>query len=363
MRRIAPALLPVLHSWETREREPYLMAAAWGFGRRLKVFEALAEMLERVLRETRTPWVANYALRLLSSHLPERLDMLVPDLVADDPSWVTQRPIYEYLHAKRQDLLTPYLGQKAYKGRFSRGKTRFVLPLQGGFHRWTPTQQAIFAETLGQVTRDEKRDTPAVWTVIEQLHALPAVPPTRLIELARANHPKPGVRDRALRALGRLDAGQGVPTLLEALGDERARIAIYALRAALLEMPAQRALELLRTMPLDKVTVAKEVVRLLGELSRGAGYADLLAMDGRALHRDVRVALLRALWDHLEQEETWPILERAARSPDPTAKVSRRSILAGSCRRAVQLSSGGRGVTAAIAPPGRCWPRLISRQL
>jgi hypothetical protein len=50
VRRIAPELVPVLHSWETREREPYLVAAAWGFGRRLKVFEALAEMLERVLR-------------------------------------------------------------------------------------------------------------------------------------------------------------------------------------------------------------------------------------------------------------------------------------------------------------------------
>jgi hypothetical protein len=30
----------------------------------------------------------------------------------------------------------------------------------------------------------------------------------------------------------------------------------------------------------------------------------------------VRVALLRALWDHLEEEETWPALGRAAASPD-----------------------------------------------
>jgi hypothetical protein len=317
VRRIAPALLPVLHSWETRERERHLIDVAWSLGKRLKVFDALAEILERVLRETRTAWLANYALRLLARNLPERLDAVVPALVADDPSWVTQHPVYEYLHRKRQDLLTPFLGQKAYKGRFSTGKTRFVLPLLDGFHRWTAAQQAIFAETLTQVTRDEKRDTPAVWTVIEQLGALPAVPPTRLIELARANQPKPMVRDRALRALGRLDAGQGIPTLLEALSDERARIAIYALRGALLEMPTHRAIELLRAVPLEKVTVAKEVVRLLGEVAGGAGYADLLAMDGRELHRDVRVALLRALWDHLERDETWPILERAAQSSDP----------------------------------------------
>jgi hypothetical protein len=317
VRRMAPTLLPVLQSWETRERERHLLTAAWCFGKRLRVFDALVEMLERVARETRAAWAANYALTLLARHRPERLNALIPALVAEDPSWVTQRAVYEYLHRKRQDLLTPFLGQTAYKGRFSTGKTRFVLPILDGFHRWTPTQQAIFAETLTHVTRDERRDNPAVWTVIEQLAALPAVPPARLIELARLDSPKPAVRDLALRALGRLDAGQGVPTLLEALGDERARIAIYALRAALLEMPANRALELLRAVPLDKVTVAKEVVRLLGELSGGAGYADLLTLDARELHRDVRVALLRAFWDHLEREETWPILERAARSPDP----------------------------------------------
>ncbi|HLW00278.1 MAG TPA: hypothetical protein VKT82_16545 [Ktedonobacterales bacterium] len=314
--RLAPALLPVLHSWETRERERHLITIAWCFGKRLKVFDALVEIIERVLQETRTAWIPSYALAILARHRPERLADLIPSLIAQDASWVTQQTVYEYLHRKRQDLLTPFLGQTAYKGRFSTGKTRFVLPLLDGFHRWTPTQQALFAETLTQVTRDEKRDTPALWTVIEQLGALPAIPPTRLIALAHVNA-KLTVRDRALRSLGRLDAGQGIPTLLEAMGDERARIAIYALRGALLEMPTARAAEVLRGVPLDKVTVAKEVVRLLGELPGEAGYLDLLAMEARDLHRDVRVALLRAFWDHLEQEKTWPILERAARSADP----------------------------------------------
>lgn len=317
VRRIAPILLPVLHSWETREREQHLLTAAWSFGKRLKVFDVLVDIIGRVVRETRNAGIARSGLTLLARHRPERLTALIPSLVADDPSWVTQSVVYDYLHRKRQDLLTPYLGQSAYKGRFSTGKTRFVLPLLDGFHRWTPTQQTLFAETLAQVTGDKQRDTPAVWTVIEQLAALPAVPPTRLIELAQVDASKPMVRDRAMRALGQLDAGQGLPTLLEAMTDDRARIAIYALRAALRDMPAQRAIELLRSVPLEKVTVAKEVVRLLGELPGEVGYADLLAIDARELHRDVRVALLRAFWDHLEQEETWPILERAARSPDP----------------------------------------------
>ena len=48
-----------------------------------------------------------------------------------------------------------------------------------------------------------------------------------------------------LRAPARLDAGQGVPTLMEARIDDRGRIAIYALRSTLLQMPAAAALRAL----------------------------------------------------------------------------------------------------------------------
>ena len=82
-------------------------------------------------------------------------------------------------------------------------------------------------------------------------------------------------------------------------------------------MSTTRALAILRGVPRHRVTVAKEVIRLLGELPGGAAYADLLAMAGEDVYRDVRVALLRALWDHLERPETWPVLEQAATSDDP----------------------------------------------
>ncbi len=316
VRRIAPVLLPVLQAWETREREEYLIAVAQSLGRRLRVFDALVDILERIITDTRHIWMAAAALDLLAQHYRDRIHLLIPKLVKQDPSWVTQSVVYTYLHRRRQDLLTPFLGQQAYSGRFSTGKTRFVMPLLKGFHRWTPTQQAIFAKTLNDLTHDSARNIPTLLTVVEQLAALQAVPPERLIQLASHLNPKLAVRDAALGALSQLDAGQGVPTLIEAMNDDRARIAIYALRRSLLEMPVSRALPLLRAVPLEKVTVAKEVVRLLGELPSEEAYSELLSLDSRDLHRDVRVALLRALWDHLERDETWSILERAALAPD-----------------------------------------------
>jgi hypothetical protein len=120
-----------------------------------------------------------------------------------------------------------------------------------------------------------------------------------------------------LRALGRLDAGQGIPTLLDALNDERARVAIYALRGSLLAMPQREALNLLHNVSMQKVTVAKEVVRLIGDLGSEEAYQELRALETRAdLHRDVRVALLRAFWSYLERLEIWEIFMRAAHSPD-----------------------------------------------
>jgi hypothetical protein len=319
VRRIAPDLLPVLESWETRERRPQLVAAAQSLGRRLRAFDGLTDILENLLYEPGEASTAAQALQVLREHRRDRFARLVPALLAHDPSWATEPAVYEYLHRRAQHLLTPYLGRQAYTGRFSTGRTRFVLPVRSGFFRWTPAQQAAFAKTLDELTRDKARETPTVLGAIDQLAGLPDVPPARLLNLADARNPKPATRDAALRGLGRLDAGRGVPPLIEALQDDRARVAIYALRGALLAMPAAGAMALLRGVPTDKVTVAKEVVRLLGELGSSEALAELLAMgDGtRRLHRDVRVALLRALWGYLDRPEAWRRLQVAAADPDP----------------------------------------------
>ncbi|BAZ13131.1 hypothetical protein NIES4071_49700 [Calothrix sp. NIES-4071] len=105
------------------------------------------------------------------------------------------------------------------------------------------------------------------------------------------------------------------------MNDERARIAIYAMRSSILQMPTNQALQILRAVPLNKVTVAKEVVRLLGELSDEEAYQELLSWNERDLHRDVRVAFLRALWNHLERDATWSILSGIASSSDEALAI------------------------------------------
>lgn len=315
--QLLPSLLNVFQSWQTREREGYLISAARRIGRRLRGFDGIADILESLSRSSANDSTCESALSILSDEYRDRFNKLVPDLLKKDPSWAMRSVVSSHLHLHRQDLLEPCLGRVAYRGRFSTGETRFFIPVAVGFQRWTPTQQAKLAMTLEEITRDEKRDIPAVLRVIDQLAAMPDIEPKRLIELANLDKSRLAVRDAALRALGRSDAAQGLPTLLNALNDDRARIAIYGLRHALLQLPATAALAALQKAPVTQVTVAKEVIRLVGELNTDDAFNELLACDKWDLHRDVRTALLRALWSYLDRDQSWEILQRAVASGEP----------------------------------------------
>lgn len=316
IRRLAPLLLPILEAWQRRESEGLLIAMAIALGRRLRSFDELADLLEVTLNQTLVPSIASSILHLFWEHQRVRTYLLIPKLLQQDKSAITLQAVYTYLHLYRQDLLTHFLGQHAYSGRFDTGRTRFVLPLRDGFQRWTPDQQEIFAHTLLEIVHeeDQHRAISALLMTIRRLATMPFIDPALLIQFA--NDERQIVRDATLRVLGRLDAGQGIPTLLVSLNDARANTAIYALRGALLAMPEIEALKFLRNTSLTQVTVAKEVVRLIGDLSSEEAYQELLVLEARDLHRDVRVALLRALWSHGERAETWEIFMRAAQHPD-----------------------------------------------
>jgi hypothetical protein len=171
---LAPVLLPVLQSWANREREYFITAAAQSFGRRLQVFQGLLDLLERLALKAVTSWTAERALGLIMRHDRARAARLIPALLKQDASWSTRPPVYEYLHRKRQDLLTPYLAQRSFRGRWSSGRTQVVLPFSAGFERWTPQQQTLFAESLQRILEDPKRETPAYQWAIRSLSALPA---------------------------------------------------------------------------------------------------------------------------------------------------------------------------------------------
>nr|MBA2284366.1 hypothetical protein [Ktedonobacteraceae bacterium] len=341
MRQIGPALHPVLTSWVAHENWDTLSYVIMLFGKRMRAFDALLDVLELALSQNRplshnSFQLGETALSTISKYRPARAAQLIPQLLESRSDWITYPAVLTYLHRYRQDLLTPFLARKKYSDLFSnidireeryRRRRRKPQPPTRGFARWTARQQTRFARTLLRVINDPSSNQQTSMRAIAQLAALPAVPARHLIALA--NDQRPLVRDTALIFLRRLDAGQGIPVLQAALHDQRAVRAIYALRPFLLAAPPHETLTLLRAIPFTKVTIAKEVVRLLGELPGEEAYQELLQLDRQDLHRDVRVALMRALWRHLERDEAWAILEREARSADTPIALSTARIGSG----------------------------------
>ncbi|RKH51232.1 hypothetical protein, partial [Corallococcus llansteffanensis] len=310
--RFEATLAGALRRWRDRGWDDEVVALALREPRDVPLHRELVAELERVALRLGKP-SAN-ALWLLRSRAWEDFDRMLPTLLKRDESAIAIPVVREYLHRRRQDLLGPFLAAPVITGQFATGATHWLLPFDSGFFRWTAEQNRAYSRALSKLCEDLERDTPTLLLAVTRLAALDWAPMDAL--QAMADDARPAVQERALRVLARCDQGQGVPTLLKCLEDKRARIAIYGLRRAFNGMPPARVLALLADVPLSKVTVAKEVVRLLGELRSEAAYARLLELDALPLHRDVRIALLRALWDHLDREPTWAVFEHAVTGED-----------------------------------------------
>ena len=274
----------------------------------------LLSALERLARELPFVGVAGAALDLLHEHDHARFARLAAELLQADKSYVLLPSVARHVSSSRQDLLSDLLRVAPMTGRFATGRTHWVLDFDFGIGRWTADQQRTYAKSLGALLSDPERDVPTLRFAISRLVRLAFADAAAILPFA--SDARAPLREMAIRGLPWLDGGQGVNTLVEALGDDRARWAIYALRKVFAEMRRAEVLAALRAVPTKKVTVAKEVVRLLGEMGGAEALEELLRLDRPDTHRDVRIALLRALWDHLEEPRAWAVLTRAVDDPD-----------------------------------------------
>jgi cellulose synthase operon protein C len=313
--RLGPALAHLIQTWATQERAFAIVSLAQSLALRCRAVPQVIDGLERLARELPFVGVAVASLGLIQKYDRPRFAKIVPELLNTDESYVLVPHVAKYISHSRQDLLTPkMLAAQPMTGRFATGQTSWIIDFQSGYARWTAQQQRLYAASLVALLQDETRSVPNLRFALSTLVRLAFADASAILPFA--SDPRQPVREMAIRGLPWLDARQGVPVLVEALGDDRARWAIYALRKVFSEMRRPQVLQELRSVPMKKVTVAKEVVRLLGELGGQDAYQELLRLNVPTAHRDVRIAVLRALWDHLENPETWEIFEKSVRDPD-----------------------------------------------
>ncbi|WZB75307.1 hypothetical protein WJ972_01680 [Achromobacter insuavis] len=146
---------------------------------------------------------------------------------------------------------------------------------------------------------------------------MPSIDLAPLFDFARLDAPDQGLRDKTLEVLGRADAGRGVAALMQALDD--GRVHRHLCLASIPDEPAPaRVLDLLGRVPRGKITVAKEIIRLAGDLRTDGAFAFLARIEAEPrLHPDVVIALMRAYWNFLDRPEVWQRLHAAARNEQP----------------------------------------------
>lgn len=314
---LSEKLKTTIEYWEEKERESEICQLSRWLGKRLPSSQPLLAALANVARMSKQNYNSDAAISVLYKWQRKAFDSLVLELLEQDHSWALKPMIYQHLSYKRQSKLTPYLGQNPLPGRFATGKTRTVPDFTEGFHRWTRKQTELYSHELCLLAEKASSNFFDKHFGIYRLCCLPE-PNTEVLErLASLSNADVAVRDLAIRQMAETDNGAGLSILLSCLNDERARQAIYALRNAVMSMEAHIALDMLRKVPLTKITVFKEVVRLAGDTKCKEAFAWLAELESEQLHRDVRVALLRALWNYPEREETWAILRKTVTSGDP----------------------------------------------
>jgi hypothetical protein len=306
----------IVDYWILHERESEICALARWLCKRLPHSTELCEALKKLAIKAKESHNSETALRILYDFSRADFNELLPKLLDSDRSWSLKPLIYEYLGRKRQSLLTPYLGQTAFGGRFATGKTRLVPDFENGFHKWTSKQLRIYSHELALLAEKDTDNFFERYYGIRRLCLVPEPDVEVLQKLAETTNKNEALRSATIIGLAHCDNGAGLPILLECLNDERASKAIYALRSSLLNMPSNAALSILKSVPQEKVTVSKEIIRLAGDTRSPEALSWLLELDAANLHRDVRVALLRALWNFPEQKETWNILSKTLESGD-----------------------------------------------
>ncbi len=314
--KLASHIVPVLVGWKKKEYESFVIGAAQLFGRRLKATDKLVELLEKIVFRATPAHYSQSAFYLIKRNAFSHLVDLVPKMLEKDPSWGLDPAVISYLQKYRQDLLTRYLGQNRLEGRFGTGKVYVVPHLPHSMSLLSSEQLTIYEAVLNGMATNKKNRLQENFFVLNQLSRIPDCSTTMIAKYADASNSRIAERDTAILALSRLDEGQGLSLLQEALEDERASVAIYAIRKCLLKMPPQRALEIVRKTPRQGVTVFKEVVRLLGDIRSEEALNELLTLINEPLHRDVRIATLRAFWSHLDRREAWAVLNNAVDDAD-----------------------------------------------
>ncbi|PUA81007.1 hypothetical protein [Nocardioides currus] len=305
---LVTALLPRIETDAARGDFDVALDLAFVLGRRAWDLPRLQTYVDRA-RGAKSDSTVRGAISLWLAP-PSTRDERVALVIKADRSTVTIPAVSHAIGWRRTDLLDDVL-RRSMHGRFLKRGVRFVPHFQGCFHRWLPRQVLAYSKLLGDVAGSAR--LPA-WERTQATRTLGRIGADLPLLRSLAGDTEVSVAEAAIAGLAWADdPTDALPDLVALAQTDRARVAVPAItRAARLVLPRDLPAILRPLLVGAKITSRKEAVRLLAE-QRVPGAARLLVdtFDLPDQHRDVRRAVIAAARFHLDDPETWDLLDRA----------------------------------------------------
>lgn len=307
------ALCPTLKQEIRKEKYGMVLLLAGVCGKRGYAINELQELLYETTM-AKSEHVANRAIGYWLEDMKNR-DTRVKQLLDRDLSVINNEMVFSHVHHRRQEWLTPFLEGRIIQGQFLSGKTIYLIPAHNAFIRWLPQQQQSFSKLLERIIYNKGYGQYERANSIKKIAKLPDVSPQTFINVLDDQNAI--IVEAALQALSNIEnPEEAVPILLHYLDNDYAKVAMFALSKCLKKMTptrTQQVLEEILQKTKQKITVRKEVVRLLGVYKNKENINWLeKEFTKENCHKDVIMAIGHAARGMLEEERAWHLLEQIA---------------------------------------------------
>ncbi len=310
--RVVETLAPLI-AQQRRERNFAVLGALLNaVASRVGQLPALQALLGQLLcGKELTGSAVGWLRRFLTAYLHEPASRgdRIRRLIDRHPAYVLHDLVWPHVARGLTDLLTARVLTGKEKGFPWPSGTVWIPGTLTGADHWTAAQ----LRTLGRYLTDRcstqgRRDISTPMTAVTRLAFLPGG--GRTLARAAASEVVP-MQELALQYLPRTDDPElALATLMAHLGDDRARVAAYALQVLLRQLPRERAHAALTeelARPEIKLTARKALINAAPALA--IPVADLPRLLGPTPHRDALGAVVSAALRQLNQEAAWELLD------------------------------------------------------
>ncbi|EKF30210.1 hypothetical protein MOQ_005985 [Trypanosoma cruzi marinkellei] len=262
---------------------------------------------------------ARHAFQILFRFFRPNIMELLPGLLEESLEWIGLDEVRHIVSLHLQGhWLDRYLVPIQTNGRLGTCKGEWLVVFHNG-HCWTAAKQEKYAKSISHNLSRANYSRQLILSNLAALQKLYSANVTEaLAPFIKEEHTDPFLWSNAIELLGKLDDAASLKVLKEAFNDERVRVAVYAIRRRICNLPTAQIIEEL-DVPLHSklVAVQKVALRYVCDAGDDVAYAYLSQLrHGKKMHPNLEAVWLFAMFQFLEKREVWDIFMDVAKGKE-----------------------------------------------